>query len=121
MGAFYDNAKFDDFISPLDRERSRMSMPKISAKNVKGPISADKQWKKNVYTSQPNSSKYAQYARNIDDTSGEIDRFNDDVWSAAEKERDLQNQQGPIINNNNYNNENDYDIEDVDFDENEFK
>lgn len=117
MGTFFDNAKFDNFISPLDLVRNQRNTPKISAKNVQGPIQADKQWKRNVYTSQPNSKKYAQYARNIDDTSNEIDRFNDDIWSAAERERDMQNQQGPITQS--YDN-NEYDIDDVDYNEDEF-
>ena len=132
MGEFFDNAKFDDFSSPLDREKEKRNAPKISTKNVQGPVAADKQWKKNVYTSQPKSQKYAQYAKNIEDTSNEIDRFNDDVWAAAERERNLQNnnnnsqtrvnqnQQGPISQNGYDNNKNDYDVEDVDFNENEF-
>lgn len=123
MGEFFDNAKFDDFISPLERERNKVNSPKISTNNVKGPISADKQWKKNVYTSQPNSQKYAQYAKNIEDTKGEINRFDDDIWANAERERDLQNQQGPITNNTqSYDySENDFDTDDVDFNENEFQ
>ena len=119
MGQFFDNAKFADFVSPLNRERNKDNTPKISTKNVHGPISADKQWKKNVYTSQPNSSKYAEYARNIDSTSDEINRFDDNLWSAAERERDAQNKKGPIGNTQSYNND-EYDVDDVDFNENEF-
>lgn len=115
MGSFWDNSKFNDFISPVELERAKQNSPKISTKNMQGPISADKQWKKNVFTSQPNSKKYATYAQNIKDTEGEIDRFNDDIWAAAEREKNAQNQQGPIPQK-----EDDYDIDDVDFNENDF-
>lgn len=117
MGTFTDNAKFDEFNSPLSMLRAKREMPKISVKNSKGPIQADKQWKKNVYTSQPNSSKYAQYAKNIDDTSNEVDRFNDDIWAAAERERDSQNQTGPIRQQKDYD---EYDIDDTYFNEDDF-
>jgi hypothetical protein len=122
MGTFFDNAKLNDFTSPLEREREKRSVPKMSSKNAQGPISADKQWKRNVYTSQPNSSKYAAYAKNIDATKDDADRFDNDLWAAAERERDMQNRnkenpQGPI---NTSNNQDSYDISDVDFNENDF-
>ena len=133
MGTFMDNAKFDDFVSPLERaKQGRNEMPKMSTKNVQGPIAAQQQWKKNVFTSQPNSSKYAQWAKNIKDTSSEIDRFNDDIWAAAEKEKQMQNsapkptqtQQGYIGNGKGQKqfdfDENDYDVNDVDFNENDY-
>jgi hypothetical protein len=76
---------------------------------------ASQQRKKNVFTSQPNSKKYAQYAKNITDTENEINRFDDDIWAKAEAEKEQQNnimlqnsvkqpqqaQQGPISTKNN--------------------
>lgn len=123
MGTFIDNAKFDDMSDTLSRERAKTqtikNAPKISTKNVQGPIDANQQWKKNVFTSQPNSERYKQYAKNIKDTEDDINRFDDDIWAAAERERDAQNEPnrtGPI--NNSY--EDEYDINDVDFNENDF-
>ena len=87
--------------------------PKVSTTN--GPIPyASQQRKKNVFTSQPNSEKYAQYAKNIKDTSN-FNRFDDDIWAKAEAEKRQQDmdkmkasvekpnptKSGPIINNNN--------------------
>ena len=86
--------------------------PKISTNNTKGPIpNVTQQWKKNVFTSQPNSKKYAEYAKNIKDTQSEFNRFDDDVWAKAEAEKEQQDdammqssvqqpqqaQQGPIM------------------------
>ena len=118
MSLFIDNAKFDDTASPLDMARAQrqnaVNKPKISTKNVSGPIGANQQWKKNVFTSQPNSSKYKMFAKNINDTSRDFNRFDDDIWAKAEAERDSQQQRqnGPIL---------DYDVDEVDFDNNEFK
>ena len=89
---------------------------KLHQKNTSGPIpNASQQWKKNVFTSQPNSQKYAQYAKNIKDTEKEVNRFDNDVWAKAEAEKNqqqdsmLQNttmkpkqtQQGPIAQDKN--------------------
>ena len=129
MSMFVDNAKFNDIESPLEKARAErqnaINAPKVSTKNTQGPISANQQWKKNVYTSQPNSKKYSQYARNVDNTSNK----NDDYWADYEKALQQQNMQnqaprpqdiqsGPITNNNNDNNS--YDVNDVDFNENDF-
>ena len=76
---------------------------------------ASQQWKRNVFTSQPNSKKYAQWAKNIEDTDTQFNRFDDDVWSKAEAEKEQQDnemlqknvkkpqqsQQGPINVKNN--------------------
>jgi hypothetical protein len=85
--------------------------PKIASKNTQGPIpNASQQWKRNVFTSQPNSKKYAQWAKNIDNTDTQFNRFDDDIWAKAEAEKQQQNdamlqnsamkpqqtQQGPI-------------------------
>lgn len=129
MGVFYDNAKFGDMEDPLERARAEReasaNAPKMSVKNVSGPIKASQQWKKNVYTSQPNSKKYAQIAKNIDQ-SGEK---SDDYW--ADYERALQQMQnndvipnneviqGPIENDYGYD-ENYYDVDNVDIDDNNF-
>ena len=60
------------------------------------------------------------------DTESDIDRFNDDIWTKAQAEADAQNamqnqvpkpnnvQQGPILGR-------DYEEDEVDYDENNFK
>jgi hypothetical protein len=114
MGEFIDNAKFGDMSDPLERARAERQnvaqTPKVSTKNTTGPITANQQWKRNVYSSQPNSQKYAQYARNIDDTANDFNRFDNDIWAQAEAEKQQQDnaamqnsvmkpqqtQQGPI-------------------------
>jgi hypothetical protein len=70
------------------------------------------QWKKNVYTSQPNSKKYDMIRKNIDNTP----KKDDDFWKLFDL-NDAENeltrpQQGPIDNG--------YDTNDVDFDENDY-
>lgn len=116
MGVFIDNAKFGDMEDPLERARAeRMSTamaPKVSTKNVSGPITANQQWKKNVYTSQPNSKKYGSIARNVDDSGAK----NNDYW--ADYERALQQMENERSKNS-YD-EDYYDVDDVDFDENNF-
>ena len=126
-------AKFKGFQDTLDIEREKTknikNAPKIAAKNTSGPVpNASQQYKKNVFTSQPNSKKYTQYARNIKDTENEIDRFNDDIWTKAEAEREQQNntmlqnsvkkpvqsQQGPIAPPQNKNNVKDLNDKDND-------
>lgn len=121
MGTFFDNAKFSDLEDPLLMARATtqniLHAPKVSTKNVSGPITANQQWKKNVYTSQPNSKKYADIAKNVDSTSNKMD----DYWADYEKALQQQSMQntnsGPI--DNSYD-ENFYDVNDVDFDENNF-
>ena len=122
MGTFIDNAKFDDFMSQLETQKQmfkndvKMGKQKL---NPNGPIAQQprvtQQWKKNVYTSQPNSKKYDMIRKNIEATP----KKNDDFWKLfdlndAEKEM-TQNQQGPVTNQNDG-----YDSDDVDYDENEF-
>ena len=131
MSSMYKNAQFDNMEDTLARvrdERTSSSLaPKVSVKkNTQGPIRAAQQWKKNVFTSQPNSKKYASYAKNIKDTESDIDRFNDDRCAKAQAEADAQNamqnqvpkpnnvQQGPILGR-------DYEEDEVDYDENNFK
>lgn len=128
MGTFIDNAKFGDMSDPLERARAERQQianaPKVSTKNAQGSISANQQWKKNVFTSQPNSKKYAQYAKNVDKTGEKSDNYWAD-YERAMQQADMQNQapkpqqsnSGPI--NNGYD-ENFYDVNDVDFNENNF-
>lgn len=118
MAQVYLQVSFDNIDTSAgavsQKSKDIKTAPKISSKNTSGPINAWQQWKKNVYTSQPNSKKYSMYAKNIDDTSNEINRFDDDIWAKAEAERQQQendaiqksakmpkqNQQGPIDTNN---------------------
>ena len=118
MGHFVDNAKFD-FNTQGDIDVARQSdvitAPKVSVKNTQGPIAGGQQLRKNVYTSQPKSKKYAQFAKNIDQTA----KKDDDYWKMfdlADAERTM-NQKGPIKNDS-Y--EDEYDIEDIDIDNNDF-
>ena len=120
MGSFVDNAKFDfNTQGDIDiaRQKDVTAAPKVSVKNTQGPIAAGQQLRKNVYTSQPNSKKYAQVAKNVDQT----DKKSDDYWKLfdlADAERTI-NQKGPIKNDND-SYEDEYDIEDIDFDNNDF-
>lgn len=106
MGTFYGNARFANDMTPLERERMKTrdiaNAPKVSTKNTSGPITtASQQWKKNVFTSQPNSKKYSMYAKNIKDTEKDFNRFDDDIWAKAEQEANpthepIGNKSGPI-------------------------
>jgi hypothetical protein len=120
MGHFVDNAKFNDFISPLEKQRMQYQNDvKVGQqRNQQGPVNQPRisqQWKKNVYTSQPNSKKYDMIRKNIDNT----EKKGDDFWrlfdlnDAENTMTQQKNQQGPVNNNS-------YDINDVDFDENEY-
>lgn len=85
-------------LSPLEKQRNITAdirnAPKVSTKKTIGPLQyASQQRKKNVYTSQPNSDKYRMYQRNIDSTSNEFNRFDDDIWAKAEAEKNQQNTQ----------------------------
>lgn len=121
MGTFTDNAKFGDMSDPLERARAErqnmVNLPKISTKNMQGPINATQQWKKNVFTSQPNSKKYTQFAKNVDQTQNK----GTDYWADYDKAmqqalntapRPDERESGPI--------DNEYDVNDVDFNENDF-
>ena len=128
MGTFVDNSKFGDMNDPLERARAERqnvaNAPKVSTKNAQGPISAAQQWKRNVFTSQPNNKRYAQIAKNVDKTSEKEDNYWED-YEKALQQANMQNQTpkppesktGPI--DNSYD-ENFYDVNDVDFDENNF-
>lgn len=113
-------AKFEGIDDTLGAAREKTNFvqgaPKIASKNTQGPIpNASQQWKRNVFTSQPNSKKYAQWAKNIEDTDTQFNRLDDDVWAKAEAEKEQQdnamlqngvkkpqqNQQGPINVKNN--------------------
>lgn len=123
MGSFIDNVKFPDMTDPLNQARANrqayMNAPKISTKNMEGPVPAAQQWKKNVFTSQPNSKKYATIAKNVGKTS----QKQQDYWADYEKAFQQSNQtpeppqnvNGPVKGY-----DNDYDVNDVDFDENNF-
>ena len=116
MNPFMDNAKFDDTTDPLVAARNaRMqaaSAPKVSTKNIQGPITANQQWKKNVFTSQPNSKKYQDIAREVEKSS-----YDDNKWADYEKalqqaNMDTQGQEsGPI---------DDYDIDDINFNQDNY-
>jgi hypothetical protein len=117
MGSFYKNAQFNEPESPLAavqaKGRDIMNAPKVAVKNQSGPvIPASQQWKRNVFTSQPNSEKYRQYAKNIRDTETDVNRFDDDIWAKAEEEMKRQNDTS--------NDNNEYDVDEVDFDETDF-
>ena len=118
MSVIYNQVKFNDQDDTLGVERAKTqnikNAPKISSKQKMGPIGlANQQWKKNVYTSQPNSQKYASFRKNIEDTENEINRFDDDIWAQAEAEKNRQdserilntapqpikNNEGPIVDN----------------------
>jgi hypothetical protein len=126
MTKIFIQAKFDGIDDSLGAERAKaqflQNAPKLSMKNTQGPIpNASQQRKRNVFTSQPNSKKYAQWAKNIDSTDTKFNRFDDDIWAKAEAEREqqqntmLQNsvkkpqqsQQGPIDAKNNTKNDKD--------------
>lgn len=129
MQTFIDNAKFDELQSTLDKLRAKTkdirTAPKISTKNSSGPITASQQWKKNAFTSQPNSDWYAQIAKNVQDAQND----NVDRWAAydqAEKELEKQKmsqevempsqtETGPLDYDD------DYDVDEIDdFDESQF-
>ena len=99
MAVIYTQAKFGTKdMDTLDVERQKTAsighLPKIIGKNKIGPIPyANQQRKVNVYTSQPNSQKYAMYRKNIADTENEINRFDDNIWNLADAERANQNNQ----------------------------
>lgn len=119
MGTFYDNAKVDNFISPLDRQRMQFKNDvKVGQQQntAKGPVNQPRvtqQWKKNVYTSQPNSRKYDMIRQNIENTP----KKGEDFWrlfdlNDAEKAL-TEPQKGPVRDNG-------YDSDEVDFDENDY-
>ena len=115
MNMVIRNARFDDVSSPLAALRAKgmnaSSAPKISSKNMQGPVAASQQRKKNVFTSQPNSKRYGDFAKNVMDTSPK----GEDYWSDYDK---ALAQNGPIRVDNNDKN---YDVTDVDYDENNFQ
>lgn len=96
-------AKFEGIDDTLGAVRAQKEFvkgaPKIASKNTQGPIpNASQQWRKNVFTSQPNSKKYAQWAKNIEDTDTQFNRFDDDIWAKAEAEK--QQQDNAMLQNN---------------------
>lgn len=115
MSTVFLQATFDNFDDTLSAAKAKTQFvkgaPKLSKKNTQGPIpNASQQRKRNVFTSQPNSQRYAQYARNINTTEPDFNRFDNDIWSKAEAEKQqqdnmklqnsakqpVQNQQGPL-------------------------
>lgn len=130
MGHFIDNSKFGDPESPLERLRAQfadvINGPKMGAnKNQSGPIPATQQWKKNAFTSQPNSKRYQQIAQNVQNAqSDDVDRWAD--WDRAEQELEKQQVQqdvpepeymgsGPLDSG-----DEDYDTYEDDYDMNDF-
>ena len=118
MGTFIDNVKFNDFISPLEKQRMQFQNDvKVGQQqNAKGPVQQPRitqQWKKNVYTSQPNSKKYDTIRKNIENTP----KKDEDFWKLFDlndAEKELAGPQaGPV-------NPNGYDTDDVDYDENDY-
>ena len=98
MKKVFIQAKFEGIDDTLGAERAKtqfvQNAPKLSMKNTQGPVpNASQQRKRNVFTSQPNSKKYAQYAKNIEDTDTQFNRFDDDIWAKAEAEADANQQQ----------------------------
>ena len=83
----------NDSLAKARQKRQHISTaPKIANKNKIGPIPyASQQWKKNIFTSQPNSEKYKMYQKNYQNTKDDFDRFNDDIWAKAEQEKEAQN------------------------------
>ena len=118
MGTFIDNVKFNDFMSPLEKQRMQFQNDvKVGQQqNAKGPVQQPRitqQWKKNVYTSQPNSKKYDTIRKNIENTP----KKDEDFWKLFDlndAEKELAGPQaGPV-------NPNGYDTDDVDYDENDY-
>ena len=104
MSKIFLMADFGDNIDTLSKERAKTQMiknaPKISSKNSQGPVPfASQQRKKNVFTSQPNSKKYAKWAKNVMDSQNEFNRFDDDIWAKAEAEANKQQQTSQKIQN----------------------
>lgn len=127
MGTFIDNAKFGDEAVGLDAEKIKTQMikdaPKVSVKNTSGPIKANQQWKRNVFTSQPNSEKYKMVAKNIKDTENDFDRFA--AWDAAEKEAEKQNmlnqaEKPTVLPSEPIGGDKEYDEDDIDFNQEDF-
>lgn len=123
MQDFWDNAKFDDMSDTLNQVRAKRktNFPKVSTKNAQGPINAAQQWKKNVFTSFPNSEKYKDYAKNVEKSAFTLDKWAD--YEKAMQQANMQNQSdkpnssnsGPITNNS-YDND-DYYTDDVDYED----
>ena len=117
MSTFVDNAKFD-YLSPLERQKMQFQNDVKMGKqpNQSGPVQprVTQQWKKNVYTSQPNSKKYEKIRQNIDATQ----KKDDDFWKLFDlndaENVMTQNQHGPIRDKG-------YDEDEFDeFDENDY-
>lgn len=123
MQSFWDNAKFDDMSDTLNQVRAKRktSRPKISTKNVQGPIDAAQQRVKNVFTSFPNSKKYKEYAKNVEKSAFTLDKWAD--FEKAEQEAEMQNQSaqpqqsnsGPIYQQNNNYDSDEYDVDETDW------
>lgn len=126
----YDHDK-NDTLNQI-RSKRKAKAPKISTKNVQGPIDIERQWGRNVFTSQPHSKIYKNAANDIKKRSKDIEDglFDTEKWlqdyKAAEQEREIQNQSaqppssnsGPIPNKNNeYNKEPEYDEDEIDLED----
>lgn len=100
MSHFIDNAKFVDLDTPLEILRAKyadmLNGPKIAtSSNQSGPLAATQQWKKNAFTSQPNSKRYQMIAQNVADAnSDDVDRWAD--YERAEREREQQEIQSDV-------------------------
>lgn len=101
MSIVYDQVRFDNIDTndtltmARQQTQSIANAPKLVGRNTPGPIPyANQQRKNSVFTSQPNSKRYAEYAKNVQDAQNDkFDRFNDDIWAKAEAEREQQNAQ----------------------------
>ena len=122
MQTFIDNAKFVDDDTPLSRVKNDWETikngPKLSAKNTEGPINAPQQRKKNVFNRQHFGDKHVSIAKNVTDDGNKGEDFWK-MYDLASAEKDVQNNGGPIRNSS-YD-EDYYDIDDVDFEENEYE
>ena len=94
-------------------ELPSMDLSKLDV-TTRGPI---KQKKNNIYTSRPNSKKYAQYVKNVSDTERNADDMRNywNEYDKAEQERQMANDdeldayRGPIDDDDYYDDEyNDY-------------
>lgn len=118
----YDYDK-DDTLSHVRAQRKTNS-PKVAMKNVQGPINAANQRKKNVYTSFPNSERYKKMAKEVDKASSKEEMKK--KWAdfeKAEQEAEMQNQSaqpqqstsGPIYQQNNNYDSDEYDVDETDW------
>lgn len=98
MISFIDNVKVNTSGGTLDKVRAdrNTDTPKMSVRNVKGPVRADKQWSKNVFTSQPSSKKYQDAAKAISDTVKDAGYWSDYDKASDEASRQVVGDDGAL-------------------------